>query len=572
MTPTAESNSSDRIPGRLTPPAAGTVVLMPGMVLGPLLRYVDSEQATVWVETNAPCEVEVLGRTATTFCVYGHHYAVVCIDGLEPGASYPYEVRLDGERAWPEADSEFPPSVIRTVDPDAELRIAFGSCRVTAPHTYPHNLSVDESEYGRGNDALRTYALRMLEQDPESWPQLLFMLGDQVYADEDAPETRAFIRSRRGTDGEPGLQVADFEEYTRLYRESWSEPVVRWLLSTVGVAMLFDDHDVHDDWNISIDWVQEMREKSWWDARITGALVSYWVYQHLGNLAPATLRDQKLLERAHEVGDAWPMLRDWSREADWGSDGRRWSHSRSLGGVAVVFMDSREGRVLGERPRRMFDEDEWDWMKQRIKGDCDHLIVADTLPVFMPPALHDAEAWSEAVCNGAWGPAAAWAGEHLRRAMDLEHWGAFEHSFRQLTGLFADVGAGRCGEAPASIVTLGGDIHHAYLAEVAFRRDREVTSPVWQAVCSPYRNPLNSKEKRIARLGSTRGAEAIGRLLAKSGGVPDAQVRWKLVQPPTFDNQIATLTFRGRSARLRLEKATAGDDPRLETSLEHRLA
>ena len=53
---------------------------MPGMVLGPLLRYVDEEQASVWVEADAPCEVEVLGRTARTFCVCGHHYAIVCLE------------------------------------------------------------------------------------------------------------------------------------------------------------------------------------------------------------------------------------------------------------------------------------------------------------------------------------------------------------------------------------------------------------------------------------------------------------------------------------------------------------
>ena len=82
------------------------------------------------------------------------------------------------------------------------------------------------------------------------------MLGDQVYADEDAPETRAFIRERRGTDGEPGEEVADFEEYTHLYRESWGDETLRWLFSTVPSAMIFDDHDIHDDWNTSISWLE----------------------------------------------------------------------------------------------------------------------------------------------------------------------------------------------------------------------------------------------------------------------------------------------------------------------------
>ena len=71
---------------------------MPKLILGPLLRYVDETQATVWVETDAPCEVEVLGRRERTFSVDGHHYAIVPIQGLEPGGSYEYEVALDGER------------------------------------------------------------------------------------------------------------------------------------------------------------------------------------------------------------------------------------------------------------------------------------------------------------------------------------------------------------------------------------------------------------------------------------------------------------------------------------------
>ena len=91
--------------------------------------------------------------------------------------------------------------------------------------------------------------------------------------DEDSPETREFIRSRRDTSLPPGEEVADFEEYTRLYWESWGDPVIRWLFSTVGVAMIFDDHDVHDDWNTSIAWLEEMRAKPWWEERIESGAV-----------------------------------------------------------------------------------------------------------------------------------------------------------------------------------------------------------------------------------------------------------------------------------------------------------
>src|ERR671918_1281294 len=89
---------------------------MSELVLGPVVRFVDPEEATVWVETDRPCEVQVLGAASSTFAVDGHHYALVCIGGLEPGSSREYEVLLDGERPWPEPGSRLPPSTIRTPD------------------------------------------------------------------------------------------------------------------------------------------------------------------------------------------------------------------------------------------------------------------------------------------------------------------------------------------------------------------------------------------------------------------------------------------------------------------------
>ena len=91
---------------------------MPALVLGPLLRHVSTTSATVWVEVDEACTVTVLGHEARTFCVHGHHYALVVIDDLEPGSTTPYRVELDGASAWPIAGSPFPDSTIRTLDGD----------------------------------------------------------------------------------------------------------------------------------------------------------------------------------------------------------------------------------------------------------------------------------------------------------------------------------------------------------------------------------------------------------------------------------------------------------------------
>ena len=66
------------------------------------MRYVDDRVATVWLQTDAPCEVEILGARERTWCVDGLHFALVAVEGLTPGADHPYEVRLDGAVVWPQ--------------------------------------------------------------------------------------------------------------------------------------------------------------------------------------------------------------------------------------------------------------------------------------------------------------------------------------------------------------------------------------------------------------------------------------------------------------------------------------
>jgi hypothetical protein len=543
------------------------------LILGPLLRYVGEREATVWVETDARCEVEVLGHATPTFHVEGHHYALVVVRGLEPGGVYEYEVALDGERRWPTGESEYPPSVIRTLDPDAPLKIVFGSCRVAVPHRPPYTLTPDEDERGREIDALYALARRMSRTPQDEWPHVLLCLGDQVYVDEDAPETRKFIRFRRDVSAPPGQEVADFEEYTRLYWESWGDPTIRWLFSTVSVAMIFDDHDVHDDWNTSLSWVEEMRAEPWWEERIVSALMSYWIYQHLGNLSPQVIEDNELFAQVTGTDDAGPLLRKFADEADHSVNGSRWSYSRDLGRARLVVFDSREGRVVDRTPRKIVDDREWEWIEEHAHGECDHLLLADTLPFLLTPALHHVEAWNEAVCGGAWGPWMRNPGERVRRALDLEHWSAFGDSFARMTKLVADIGSGKRGGPPATIVFLAGDVHHAYLSQAALRRSAGVLSAVYHAVCSPFRNALDRHERAVVRAAALPALERALRGLARLAGVAPPDIRWRLAQRPTFDNQFATLELEGRSARLRIEKILPGNwrDPEIEISLEREL-
>jgi hypothetical protein len=553
------------------------------LVLGPLLRYTGADDATIWVETGAACEVEVKvdgsSHRSRTFHVEGHHYALVRITGLEPGSCYEYSVTLDGEKVWPEEGDPFPPPVIRTIKPDGKLSLAFGSCRVSAPHEPPYTLKrgiVRKLGYYE-RDALYALAYNMRHQRQEDWPDALLLLGDQIYADEISSGTRDFIRSRRDPDEPPGEEVADFEEYTHLYWDSWKDPAIRWLLSTVPSAMIFDDHDVNDDWNTSEAWIRQMRAKPWWEERIIGAFMSYWIYQHLGNLSPEELEKDGLFEQVRKAPDASRVLREFAYKADREVGTSRWSFYRDFGRIRLIVMDSRAGRVLKEEHRSMLDDAEWAWIEDKATGDFDHLLFGTSLPLLLPPALHYLEAWNEAVCKGAWGTPATGLGEFIRQLLDLEHWAAFHDSFENLVNLLRSVGAGEhsTGLPPASVTVLSGDVHHGYLAEIGFEQGTGVRSSVYQAVSSPLRNPLGFPERLAMRAGWTRRGELVGKALARLAGVEEPAVRWRLThEEPWFENHISTLEFREREALLRVEKTTPEDtdEPRLHKILERRLA
>jgi hypothetical protein len=548
------------------------------LVLGPLVRYVDETSTSLWVETRDAARVVV--RTddrswaARTFRVHGHHYALVGIDELEPGTIAPYSVELDGERVWPPAagteGADLPPSVLTTLKPGKPLRMAFGSCRTSVRHDESGNRT-------HGVDALRSLALKMSTDTSARWPDLVLFLGDQVYADETTEEMQEFIAQRRDIKEPPGKELKDYEEYSHLYALAWSDPLNRWLLSTLPSSMIFDDHDVRDDWNTSYAWKQEIEKTSWWHERIVSGLVSYWVHQHLGNLSPSERAGDSAwqLVAGHEGDDEVDLtqtLRDLAERVDQHPESYRWSYSRDISGNRLVVVDSRAARVLEPDRRDLLDDSELAWLDERMRGDVKHLFIGTSLPFLLPPGLHYLEAWSEAVGTGAWGERAAKAGEKLRRAVDLEHWAAFQKAFHAVAKMATEVADGKRGKAPQTVTFLSGDVHHSYISEVQ-RPHRSGSSRIIQAVCSPIRNPLPRKMRFATAALAYAVAGPIGQMVARSAKVPNAPFSWKNLAGPWFDNSIAILEDRDEGLEIRWVTGTVVDGdhlhPRLDTVAEH---
>ncbi|MEV0152157.1 alkaline phosphatase D family protein [Micromonospora sp. NPDC050686] len=551
----------------------------PRLLIGPLLRRVVDTRATVWVETSGPAVVTVRtadGATgsAPTFTAYDHHYAIVVVEGLTPDSATSYQVLIDDELAWPEPGADFPPSVIRTRaadDRDQPVRLLFGSCRETTQHSTARKLPPD---------ALDAFARRMIAAgDPAGRPDLLVLLGDQVYADETSPTMRKLLRRRRRRPKDaPATQVVSFDEYTKLYLESWRDPEIRWLLSTVPSVMIFDDHEVIDDWNTSKSWRADMREQPWWAERIRSGLASYWVYQHLGNLSPDEIATDPLYAKVVAAEDATSVLEEFGQRVDteadvahdterWRAVQYQWSYSLDLGRTRLVMLDNRSSRVLEPGARAMLPPGEWSWFLDRAHGVYDHLVVGASLPWLLPPGIHHVESWNEKLADSR-RPWVAGLAERLRRALDLEHWASFRRSFDALGELFARLGSGRPGEPgarvgagpayppPASISVLGGDVHHSYVARARFA-DPAVRTPVHQLTCSPIHNQVPAAMRPLMKLGWNPGPASAAQALARSAGVRRPHVRWKKLEGPYFGNAVSTLTHSGRTAEVLIEGTTS---------------
>ncbi len=100
-----------------------------------------------------------------------------------------------------------------------------------------------------------------------------------------------------------------------------------------------------------------------------------------------------------------------------------------------------------------------------------------------------------------------------------------------------------------------------------------MTSQVWQAVCSPFRNQLGVRERRVLRVvRKSRAVHTLAHAMARTAGVREPRIRWDVVQDPTWRNQLGWLHIDGAALELVIETTVASHEPVLETALRRQLA
>jgi PhoD-like phosphatase len=105
---------------------------------------------------------------------------------------------------------------------------------------------------------------------PARWPATREALPDQP--DRGLPKV-LYNRLRRQYD----------KEITNLEAARRALPAVRRVLANVPVYMIFDDHDVTDDWNLTQEWYEHVRASATGRRIVTNALATYWAFQGWGN-------------------------------------------------------------------------------------------------------------------------------------------------------------------------------------------------------------------------------------------------------------------------------------------------
>jgi hypothetical protein len=200
------------------------------ITLGPVIGKVTETTARVLVEADADvrltCEAADAGgkvAAAQTLDVAGNVPSAFELRGLAPGTRY--GVGFKG------AGGVSPKGRVRTFPADADaLNLAAVSCDFLGRRGKTDLWADLRDRYVMPGDV-----------------DLLLHLGDQIYGD--AAFARALKTARGG--GPKGKRAQDeqiLESYRKLYRAWWSEPSTRDVLANVSNLMIWDDHEIRDDW------------------------------------------------------------------------------------------------------------------------------------------------------------------------------------------------------------------------------------------------------------------------------------------------------------------------------------
>ena len=245
---------------------------------------------------------------------------------------------------------------------------------------------------------------------------------------------------------------------------------VRRVMAHLPVAMLFDDHDITDDWNLSREWEDAAYGHPFSRHVIGNALVAYLLNQGWGNRPEAF--DDALMDGAQAAlqapgGPAHDALIE--RLIDF----RDWHYTWPTTPPLMV-VDSRTHRwrseVSARRPSGLMDWEALTDMQQALRGHPAVLLVSSA-PIFGVKLIETLQRM------------ATFMGRPL--VVDAENWMSHPGAASAILNIF------RHPQTPRTFVVLSGDVHYSFVYDVALRLRTRLQQPgpqIWQICSSGFRN------------------------------------------------------------------------------------
>ncbi len=259
-------------------------------------------------------------------------------------------------------------------------------------------------------------------------------------------------------------------EQTRIDAFKAGLPRVARAFAHLPCLMIFDDHDITDDWNLSAQWEETAYGHPFSKRIIGNALIAYLLCQGWGNNPDvfgallekadgfSTTGDDGYLDSP--VQDA--LIDELLKFQHW--------HYVLPTTPALVVLDTRTRRWRSEmtlkQPSGLLD---WEALCELQQELLDHpsAIIVSPAPIFGVKLIETVQR------------VFSWLGYPL--LVDAENWMAHRGAAQVILNIF------RHSRTPGNYVVLSGDVHYSFVYEV-FIRHRKGGPRIWQITSSGIKN------------------------------------------------------------------------------------
>nr|CAA6822480.1 MAG: PhoD-like phosphatase [uncultured Thiotrichaceae bacterium] len=246
---------------------------------------------------------------------------------------------------------------------------------------------------------------------------------------------------------------------------------VQRALAHVPVYMIFDDHDVTDDWNLTRGWEESAYGQPFSRRIIGNALIGYLLCQGWGNTPdkfPVDLLDQVRDVLEHDTQQKHDDLVDLLLKF------RGWNYSLETQPKLVV-LDTRTQRWRSEygegEPSGLMDWEALSDLQQELIGQ-DAVILVSPPPIFGVKLIEVIQRIF------------TWFGYAL--TVDAENWMSHRGAAQVILNIF------RHPRTPKNFVILSGDVHYSFAYDVRLR-DHEESPKIWQITSSGIKGTFPEK-------------------------------------------------------------------------------